>query len=71
MSQRKIAVAGGGLAGLYAAYRLYRAGIDFDLFVEVLHPLLAQRIDLGDVQVKERMRSWPCNDTSWMEATRN
>jgi monoamine oxidase len=32
MSQRKIAIVGGGLAGLYAAYRLHRAGIDFDLF---------------------------------------
>ncbi|MBH9518273.1 FAD-dependent oxidoreductase [Pseudomonas aeruginosa] len=32
MSQRKIAIVGGGLAGLYAAYRLQSAGIDFDLF---------------------------------------
>lgn len=32
MSQRKIAIIGGGLAGVYAAYRLHRAGIEFDLF---------------------------------------
>lgn len=32
MSSRKIAIVGGGLAGLYAAYRLQRLGIDWELF---------------------------------------
>lgn len=32
MSKPKIAIVGAGLAGVYAAYRLQRAGIDFDLF---------------------------------------
>jgi len=32
MRKHKIAIVGGGLAGVYAAYRLDHAGIDFDLF---------------------------------------
>ncbi|MEP9316144.1 FAD-dependent oxidoreductase [Pseudomonas sp. LABIM340] len=32
MSSHKIAIVGGGLAGLYAAYRLQRLGIDWELF---------------------------------------
>jgi len=32
MPKTKIAIVGAGLAGAYAAYRLQRAGIDFDLF---------------------------------------
>ena len=32
MRKQKIAIVGGGLAGVYAAYRLHKAGIDFDLF---------------------------------------
>lgn len=32
MTQARIAIVGGGLAGLYAAYRLHRLGVDFDLF---------------------------------------
>lgn len=32
MRKQKIAVVGGGLAGVYAAYCLHKAGIDFDLF---------------------------------------
>lgn len=32
MRKQKIAIAGAGLAGVYAAYRLHKADIDFDLF---------------------------------------
>lgn len=32
MSKLKIAIVGGGLAGVYGAYRLHQAGIDFDLY---------------------------------------
>ncbi|PKM04675.1 MAG: amine oxidase [Gammaproteobacteria bacterium HGW-Gammaproteobacteria-6] len=32
MSEARVAIIGGGLAGLYAAYRLHRQGIGFDLF---------------------------------------
>ena len=32
MYKKKIAIVGGGLAGVYAAYRLDQAGIEFDLF---------------------------------------
>lgn len=32
MTEARIAIIGGGLAGLYAAYRLHRKGIAFDLF---------------------------------------
>lgn len=32
MTEARIAIIGGGLAGLYAAYRLHRLGIAFDLF---------------------------------------
>ncbi|MFO7704451.1 MAG: FAD-dependent oxidoreductase [Halopseudomonas sp.] len=32
MTQARIAIIGGGLAGLYAAYRLHGLGIEFDLF---------------------------------------
>ncbi len=32
MRKQKVAIVGGGLAGVYAAYRLDHAGIDFDLF---------------------------------------
>tara|TARA_R110000796_G_scaffold126693_2_gene241610 strand:- start:37491 stop:38579 length:1089 start_codon:yes stop_codon:yes gene_type:complete len=32
MTQARIAIIGGGLAGLYAAYRLHQLGIAFDLF---------------------------------------
>lgn len=32
MSSERIAIIGGGLAGVYAAYRLHGLGIDFDLF---------------------------------------
>jgi monoamine oxidase len=32
MRKQKIAIVGAGLAGVYAAYRLHKAGIDFDLF---------------------------------------
>lgn len=32
MTEARIAIIGGGLAGLYAAYRLHRLGVAFDLF---------------------------------------
>jgi len=32
MRKQKVAIIGGGLAGVYAAYRLHKAEIDFDLF---------------------------------------
>ena len=32
VSKLKIAIVGGGLAGVYAAYRLHKAGVDFDLY---------------------------------------
>jgi monoamine oxidase len=32
VTKKKIAIIGGGLAGVYAAYRLYGRGIEFDLF---------------------------------------
>jgi monoamine oxidase len=38
MRKQKIAFVGAGLAGVYAAYRLHTAGIDFDLF-EARNPL--------------------------------
>jgi len=46
MSKPAIAIIGGGLAGVYAAHRLYSAGIEFDLFEA--RPRLGGRIHSTD-----------------------
>ena len=47
MSTDRIAIMGGGLAGLALAYRLQRAGLDFDLF-EARNRLGGRILTLGD-----------------------